>query len=132
MQLRNFVRRHKWRLRPVKRAVLPLRNLKRVGVALFRKSPVIARSTAEYDGASLIAKRQIHPAESVSFPAYPFEMSNGGTRAVASHVLVPNHSTDPGQAARRPPARELHQTTGLAEPAFIFELKNIDFWGRYG
>ena len=132
MQLRNFVRQHKWRLRPVKRAVLPLRNLKRAGVALFRKSPVIARSTAEYAGASLIAKRRIHPAESVSFPAYPFEMSNGGTRAVASHLLAPTHSTGSGQAPRRPPARELRQAPALAEPAFIFQLKNIDFWGRYG
>jgi len=132
MQLRNFVRRHKWRLRPVKRAVLPLRNLKRVGVALLRKSPVIARSTAEYDGASLIAKRQIHPAESVSFPAYPFEMGNGGMRVVASHILAPIHSTDSGQVSRRSPARELHQAPALAEPAFIFQLKNIDFWGRYG
>jgi capsular polysaccharide biosynthesis protein len=132
MQLRNFVRRHKWRLRPVKRAVLPLRNLKRAGVALFRKSPVIARSTAEYAGASLIEKRQIHPAQNVSFPAHPFETRNGGMRAVASHVLAPTHSPGSGQALRRSAKGEPDAGGALSEPAWVFKLKDIDFWGRYG
>ena len=100
MQLRNFVRRHKWRLRPIKRAVLPLRNLKRAGVALLRRPPVIARSTINYAGASLAAARQIYSAAPVqSLP----------------HPLVDSKEDE-----------------ALSEAAWIFELKNIDFWGRYG
>ncbi len=100
MQLRNFVRRHKWRLRPIKRAVLPLRNLKRAGVALWRRPPLIARSTINYAGASLTGARQIYSAEPVqSLP----------------HPLVDSKEDE-----------------ALSEAAWIFELKNIDFWGRYG
>jgi capsular polysaccharide biosynthesis protein len=100
MQLRNLVRRHKWRLRPIKRAVLPLRNLKRAAVALFRKPPTIARSTVHYAGVSLVRARQIHSAERVQ--------------------SLPDPLADSKQAA------------ALSEPAWVFELKQIDFWGRYG
>jgi hypothetical protein len=99
MQLRNFIRRHKWRLRPVKRAVLPLRNLKRAGVALLRKPP-FARSTVEYAGPSLGGARQIYPGERVQ--SWPHRL--------------PDSTPD----------------TTLSEPAWIFELNNIDFWERYG
>jgi hypothetical protein len=100
MQLRNFIRRHKWRLRPMKRAVLPLRNLKRAGVALWRQPPSIARSTVEYAGRSLVGACQIYPAERVQSWPGP----------------LPNSTPD----------------TPLSEPAWIFELKNVNFWGRYG
>lgn len=100
MQLRNLVRRHKWRLRPVKRAVLPLRNLKRVAVALFRKPPAIARSTVQYTGASMLSRRQIHSAEPVQCLPHPLA--------------------------------DLRQETALSGSAWVFELKHIDFWGRYG
>lgn len=102
MQLRNFLRRHKWRLRPIKRAMLPLRNLKRAGVDFFRKSPLIARSTLEYAGASLAEARQIHSGEWVE--SLPPPLMN---------------STSKSEPA-------------LSEPAWIFELRNINFWGRYG
>ena len=94
MQLRNFVRRHKWRLRPLKRVVLPLRNLKRAAVEVLRTPPRV-KSSSEYAGPSLIARREIHPAESVT------SLTSGS-----------------------PPA--------FSEPAWIFELRDIDFWGRYG
>src|SRR5207253_10313 len=67
---------------------------------------------------------------SVSSPANPLEAANGGTRAVAAHLMAPTHSTGSGQAARRrPSAIELGASS---EPAWVFELKNIDFWARYG
>jgi hypothetical protein len=99
MQLRNFIRRHKWRLRPVKRAVLPLRNLKRAGVTLLRKPP-FARSTVEYAGRSLESARQIYPGERVQ--SWPSPLPDSASKTTRS------------------------------EPAWIFELKDIDFWGRYG
>jgi capsular polysaccharide biosynthesis protein len=100
MQLRNLIRRQKWRLRPLKRAVLPLRNLKRAAVALIRKPPSIARSTIEYPGASLVRAHQIHPAECVQSLPHPLADSKPATAS--------------------------------SEPAWIFELKSIDFWARYG
>jgi hypothetical protein len=100
MQLRNLIRRQKWRLRPLKRAVLPLRNLKRVAVALVRKPPSIARSTIEYPGASLVRAHQIHPAECVQSLPHPLADSKPATAS--------------------------------SEPAWIVELKSIDFWARYG
>ena len=100
MQLRNFVRRHKWRLRPFKRAVLPLRKLRRAAVGSFREPPVIVSSTIQYAGPSLEGARQIHSAQPVRFLPHPFMDSE--------------------------------KEATLSEPAWVFELKNIDFWGRYG
>jgi hypothetical protein len=133
MQLRNLIRRQKWRLRPLKRAVLPLRNLKRAAVALVRKPPGIARSTIEYPGASLVSARQTHAAERVQSLPHPVGSisDDGGTRAVASHVLAPTHSTSSGQAPRHPPERS-NLAALFSEPAWVFELKNINFWARYG
>jgi hypothetical protein len=125
MQLRYLVRRQKWRLRPLKRAVLPLRNLKRAAVALVRKPPSIARSTIEYPGASLVSARQTHAAERVQSLPHPVGSisDHGGTRAVASHISAPT--------ARRPLERS-NLAAASSEPAWIFELKKIDFWARYG
>ena len=97
MQVRNFVRRQKWRLRPLKRVVLPLRNLKRAVVALIRPPLAIARSTPNYSGPSLVAPRQIYA------PAPIKSAASGSGSAI-----------------------------GLSDPAWVFELKEVDFWGRYG
>jgi capsular polysaccharide biosynthesis protein len=102
MQLRNFIRRQKWRLRPLKRLVLPMRKVKRCLVALNRRPPIIQRSTRDYAGSSLCSAAQIHPAMPVPRPSHP----------VAPHddVAGPN----------------------LSEPAWLFHLTDIDFWARYG
>ena len=97
MQVRNFVRRQKWRLRPLKRVVLPLRNLKRAVVALIRPPLAIARSTPNYSGPSLVAPRQIYA------PAPIKSAASGSGSAI-----------------------------GLSDPAWVFELTEVDFWGRYG
>jgi capsular polysaccharide biosynthesis protein len=100
MPLRNFIRRHKWRLRPLKRFVLPLRTLKRGAVKLIRTPPDIARSTIDYRGPSKVAAREIFQAERVESIPHPFEPPN-------------------------------EQSTN-SQPVYLFELKDIDFWGRYG
>ena len=100
MPLRNFIRRHKWRLRPLKRFVLPLRTLKRGAVKLTRTPPHIARSTIDYAGPSRIAAREIFAAERVEAWPHPFE-------------AMDERSAD-------------------SPPAYLFELREIDFWGRYG
>jgi capsular polysaccharide biosynthesis protein len=99
MQLRNLVRRQKWRLRPLKRMVLPLRSLKRALVALRRKPPTIVQAT-DYRGPSLGSAQKIHPAWAVQPLPHPLRPA---TQAMSS-----------------------------SEAAWIFELRNIDFWGRYG
>lgn len=102
LQLRNFVRRHKWRLRPLKAAVLPARA---AGRALKQKvvpPPHIEASILDYAAVHTeISVREIHPAESVSIPLSPF---------------ADNARTGVERSA----------------PAFIFEIPNIDFWAHYG
>jgi len=76
MQLRNFIRRHKWRLRPLKRFVLPIRNAKRGIVRLFRNVPTIEQSTRNYRGLSSSEVTEIFPAvrvQSVPNPVRPNE-----------------------------------------------------------
>src|ERR1700704_5190874 len=111
--LRDVIRRHKWRLRPLKRFVLPLRHGKRQAVTLIRtitpgmkRSPRIERiehSTACYAGHNGNgAAAEIYPAESLTWSPDPFK--NGAS----------------------------HPRAKFSEPAYVFELSNIDFWGRYG
>jgi capsular polysaccharide biosynthesis protein len=100
MPLRNFIRRHKWRLRPLKRFVLPLRTLKRGVVRLTRRPPDIARSTIDYGGPSKVTAREIFPAEPAESLPHPFELLN-------------ERSTN-------------------SPPAYLIELRDVDFWGRYG
>jgi capsular polysaccharide biosynthesis protein len=107
VQLRNLIRRQKWRLRPLKRFVLPWRRLRRTVLAFLRpfvpglpEPPTIAKSTIDYRGPSKIATHEIFPAERVQPRAHPFERSDAAP------------------------------TT--AEPAYLFELSDIDFRGRYG
>lgn len=100
MPLRNFIRRHKWRLRPLKRFVLPLRTLKRGAVGFTRTPPDIARSTIDYSGPSKIAAREIFPAEQIESLPHPFGSVN--------------------------------EQSATSEPGHLFELTNVEFWGRYG
>jgi capsular polysaccharide biosynthesis protein len=107
VQLRNLIRRQKWRLRPLKRFVLPWRRLRRTVLAFLRsfvpglpEPPTIARSTIDYRGPSKIATCEVFPAERVEPRPHPL----GGS------ALESNNS----------------------EPAYLFELGDIDFWGRYG
>jgi hypothetical protein len=99
MQFRNFVRRQKWRLRPLKRGVLPLRNLKAALVRLRRTPPGLAQAT-DYRGPSLESARKIHPAWAVQPLPHPLR------------VAAPAMS--------------------FSDEAWMFELRNIDFWARYG
>jgi Glycosyltransferase 61 len=107
MQVRNFVRRHKWRFRPLKRLVLPARSIKRaalesIGTFLGRIPPRLELSTLDYAGEHTeISVREIHPAEVVRLPSHPFR---------------PGTSFGEAKAA----------------PAFIFEIPNVNFWARYG
>ena len=100
MQLRNLIRRQKWRLRPLKGFVLPWRNLKRLLVARWRRVPTIS-SARNYRGDSFCEAVEIYPA------------------AVVASLPVPFHSDEA--------AVDLQ-----SEPAFIFHLKNIEFWALYG
>ena len=66
VQLRNFIRRQKWRFRPLKRLVLPWRRLRRTVLVFIRpfvpglpQPPTIARSTIDYRGPSKIAIRVV-------------------------------------------------------------------------
>jgi hypothetical protein len=104
-RLRHFIRRQKWRLRPLKELILPIRNSKRRIVTLFGriqgKTPLrIERATADYLGPDKAI--EVYPAESVKSLPGPFRQ---GTE-------VPH--------------------ADLSEPAYIFELPHIDFWARYG
>ena len=108
--VRNIIRRHKWRLRPLKRLVLPLRNGKRQAVSLIRtvtpgmkRSPRIERSTPWYaDHTGTCAATEIYPSEPLT--RSPDPLKNG---------------------ASQPRAK-------FSEPAYVFEFQDIDFWGRYG
>jgi len=100
MQLRNFIRRQKWRLRPLKGVVLPWRNVKRLLVARWRRVPAIS-GARNYRGDSFCEAVEIYPA------------------AVVASLPVPFHSDEAVVDLQ-------------SEPAFIFHLKNIEFWALYG
>ena len=102
MQVRNLVRRHKWRFRPLKRLVLPARSIKRdalesIGTFLGRIPPRLELSTLDYAGEHTeVSVREIHPAEVVRLPSHPFQ---------------PGTSFGEAKAA----------------PAFVFEIPNVNF-----
>jgi capsular polysaccharide biosynthesis protein len=102
MQLRNFIRRQKWRLRPLKRYVLPTRRLRRLIVALSGRSPALRPSARDYRGSSFRGATEIFPAMPVTPLLHPFASDRGARQQQAS------------------------------EPAWLFRLANIDFWARYG
>jgi len=105
--VRNFVRHHKWRFRPLKRLVLPARSMKRaalesIGAFRGRTPPRLELSTLDYASKHTeISVREIHSAEVVRLSSHPFR-----------------------------------QGTSLGElkaaPAFVFEIPNVNFWGHYG
>jgi hypothetical protein len=105
--VRDFVRHHKWRFRPLKRLVLPARSMKRaalesIGAFRGRTPPGLELSTLDYASKHTeISVREIHSAEVVRLSSHPFR-----------------------------------QGTSLGElkaaPAFVFEIPNVNFWGHYG
>ena len=107
MAVRNFVRHHKWRFRPLKRLVLPARSMKRaaresIGALWGRTSPSLELSTLNYASEHTeISIREIHSAEVVRLSSHPFRQgaSLGELKAA---------------------------------PAFVFEIPNVNFWGHYG
>ncbi len=102
LQLRNFVRRHKWRLRPLKHAVLPVRSAKAAMKRLWSTPLRIELSTLAYAAVHPeISVREIHPAQTVLIPPAPF----------SSHTAVHEEKSS---------------------PAFVFEIPNINFWAHYG
>jgi capsular polysaccharide biosynthesis protein len=100
MQLRNLIRRQKWRLRPLKGFVLPWRNVKRLLVARWRRVPTIS-SARNYRGDSFCEAVEVYPA------------------AMVASLPVSFHSDEAVVDLQ-------------SEPAFIFHLKNIEFWALYG
>jgi hypothetical protein len=107
MQVRNFVRRHKWRVRPLKRLVLPARSMKckaleSIGAFWGQIPPRLELSTLDYASEHTeISVREIHSAEVLRLPPHPL---------------------------RR------HTSFGepKAAPAFVFEIPNVNFWAHYG
>lgn len=107
MAVRNFVRRHKWRFRPLKRVVLPARSTNRAALesigALLGRTPLhLEPSTLDYASTHTeISVREIHPAEVMRLPSHPFRQ---------------------------------HTSFGevKAPPAFVFEIPNVNFWAHYG
>ena len=104
---RNFLRRQRWRFRPLKRLILPARSMKRAAVEFI--GPFFGRTILRLEPSSLmyanthteISVREIHPAEVVRLPPHPFrkQTSSGELRV---------------------------------GPAFVFEIPNVNFWAHYG
>src|SRR5205814_367205 len=104
---RNFLRRQRWRFRPLKRLILPARSMKRAAVECI--GPFFGRTILRLEPSSLmyanthteISVREIHPAEVVHLPPHPFR-----TQTSSGELRV--------------------------GPAFVFEIPNVNFWGYYG
>jgi hypothetical protein len=88
MHLRNFIRRQKWRLRPLKRIVLPVRAAKRSIVQRWREAPAIERSTREYRGASLVEAIPVYPAETVATAAQPVSPNETSAGDISEPALI--------------------------------------------
>jgi capsular polysaccharide biosynthesis protein len=102
LRLRNFARRHKWRLRPLKRAVLTVRGAKAAMKRLIAMAPRIEASTLVYaDSHPEISVREIHAAKTVVISPSPFSQN---------------------RIARKE----------KSQPAFVFEIPNVNFWAHYG
>jgi Glycosyltransferase 61 len=76
MQLRNFIRRHKWRLRPFKRLVLPMRTAQRFLVRFLRRPLTIESYAADYRGPSFCDLTEIYPAATIPQPPFPSQESS--------------------------------------------------------
>lgn len=105
--VRNMARRQKWRLRPFKKLVLPIRSIKRIGLEsvgglLGRIPPHLESSTLNYATVhSEISVREIHPPELVHLPPHPFGLT-----------------------------LTIHQEK--SDPALVFEIPNVNFWAYNG
>jgi hypothetical protein len=106
LAVRNFLRRQRWRFRPLKRLTLPARFRKRAaaesigtifGRTILRLEP---SSLAYANTRTKISVREIHPAEAVRLPPHPF--------------------------LTQTPFGELR-----VGPAFIFEIPKVNFEGGY-
>jgi hypothetical protein len=104
---RDFLRRQRWRFRPLKRLIRPARSMKRA--ALQSIGPFFGRTIPHLEPSSLayanthteISVREIHSAEVVRLPPHPFlAQTSAGELRVG--------------------------------PAFVFEIPNVNFWGYYG
>jgi hypothetical protein len=107
MAVRNFLRRRRWRFRPLKRLVLPARSMKRaalesIGTFFGRTMLRLEPSTLAYANTHTeISVREIRPAEVVHLPPHPFrKQTSFGELRVG--------------------------------PAFVFEIPNVNFWAHYG
>src|SRR5438552_1034632 len=105
MEVRNFLRRQRWRFRPLKRWVLPARSMKRaalesIGTFFGRTTLRLEPSTWAYANTHTeISVRKIHPAEVVRLPPHPFrKQTSFGELRVG--------------------------------PAFVFEIPNVKSWPR--
>jgi capsular polysaccharide biosynthesis protein len=107
MAVRNFLRRQRWRFRPLKRLVLPARAMKRAALASI--GTFFGRTMLRFEPSTLayanthteISVREIHPAEVVRLPPHPFrKQTSFGELRVG--------------------------------PAFVFEIPNVNFWAHYG
>jgi len=107
MAVGNFLRRQRWRFRPLKRLILPVRSMKRAAVEFI--GPFFGRTILRLEPSSLmyanthteISVREIHSAEVVRLPSHPF----------------------------RTPTSSGELRVG---PAFVFEIPNVNFWCCYG
>jgi len=105
--VRNFLRRQKWRFRPLKRLILPARSIKRAAVGFI--GPFFGRTILRLEPSCLayatthteISVREIHPAEAVRLPPHPFQKPT-----LSGELRV--------------------------GPAFVFEIPNVNFWCCYG
>ncbi len=105
MLLRHLIRRHKWRLRPLKKIVLPLRNARRALVALTRRTPLIVRSCANaveiYPAekvrphtASFDVIQESAPGKIFQFREIDFWSRYGGSVVTRDHELIAELSPD--------------------------------------
>jgi Glycosyltransferase 61 len=107
MAVRNFLRRQRWRFRPFKRLVLPARSRKRA--ALESIGPFFGRAIPRLEPSTL---------------AY-----------ANTHTEISVREIHPAEVVRLPPHPFRTQTSSgelRVDPAFVFEIPNVNFWGYYG
>src|SRR5437016_2682371 len=107
MAIRNFLRRQRWRFRPFKRLVLPARSMKRA--ALESIGPFFGRAIPRLEPSTL---------------AY-----------ANTHTEISVREIHPAEVVRLPPHAFRRQTSSgelRVDPAFVFEIPNVHFWGCYG
>jgi hypothetical protein len=107
MAIRNFLHRQRWRFRPFKRLVLPARSMKRVAVEFI--GPFFGRTILRLEPSSLMCAN--------------------------THTEISVREIHPAEVVRLPPHPFRTQTPSgelRVDPAFVFEIPNVNFWGYYG